>query len=275
MTVATTALPARGRFAGAAAGARSGLVYLLVSVVGVGAFLYPFWLPAHAVPDTSHASDAPFVAALVGLGVVAAVLLELQRGTMTGATVAMLGVLSAMAGLLRVLDLPSGGNAMFFLVLLVGAAFGPRFGLLLGMLGMVVGAITTGGFGPWLPFQMLAMGWLGALAGATGRLTRRLPPLAEVLVLAVMAWAAGMLYGAVMNLTFWPFVVDGGPTSWEPGLAVGEALVRYWRFYVATSLAWDSAGAVANAVVVALVGRPVLATLRRFSHRLEPVVELV
>ena len=43
---------------------------------------------------------------------------------------------------------------------------------------------------------------------------------------------------------------------------------------MATSLAWDAAGATANLVAVGLLGVPVLRTLRRFSHRLDPVVEL-
>ena len=43
-----------------------GAVYLLVLVIGVAAFLYPFWLPSPALPDQAHAGDAPLVAAVVG-----------------------------------------------------------------------------------------------------------------------------------------------------------------------------------------------------------------
>ena len=57
--------------------------------------------------------------------------LEVRRGTMNGATVAVLGMLAALAGLMKLLDLPGGGSGLFFLVVLAGAAFGPRFGLLL------------------------------------------------------------------------------------------------------------------------------------------------
>ena len=67
---------------------------------------------------------------------------------MNGATVAILGMLSASAGLLRLIDLPGGGSGIFFLVVLAGAAFGPRFGLLLGLCSMAVSAIVTGGIGP-------------------------------------------------------------------------------------------------------------------------------
>jgi energy-coupling factor transport system substrate-specific component len=247
-------------------------VYLLMVVVGAAAFLYPFWLPDTALPSQAHSGDAPLIAAAVGALVVAAVMLEVRRGTMNGATVAILGMLAAVAGLLRLIDLPGGGSGIFFLVVLAGAAFGPRFGLLLGLCAMAVSAIVTGGIGPWLPFQMLALGWMGAGAGFVGRATRRFDPRAEVVVLAAYAWIWGFLYGAIMNLWFWPFA-RGGALDWQPGLDLGATLHRYWEFYVATSLGWDAAAAVANAVLVLVTGGVLMRTLRRFAHRLDPAVE--
>lgn len=258
----TIAPPASG------GGIRPGLVYVLMVVVGAGAFLYPFWLPGETLPSSAHSGDAPIVAATVGALVVAAVALEIRRGAMTGTTVAVLGVLSASAGLLRLLDLPGGGNAMFFLVILAGAAFGPRFGLLLGLCAMAVGAVLTGGVGPWLPFQMLTLGWMGAGAGLLGQLTRLARPGVEVAALAVYGWVWGFVYGAIMNLWFWPFVRDGGPLSWEPGIGLVDTLERYWSFYVATSFAWDAAGALANAVLIAVTGVALLRSFRRFAARL-------
>jgi energy-coupling factor transport system substrate-specific component len=254
---------------------RERLVYVLMVVVGAGAFLYPFWLPAKALPERAHGTDAPLLAAVIGAMVVAAVILELRRGAINGATVALLGVLSAMAGLMRLLDLPGGGSGIFFLVVLAGAAFGARFGMLLGLCAMATSAVITGGIGPWLPFQMLTLGWMGGGAGLLGRWTARWPRRAEVAALAVYGWLTGFAFGAVMNLWFWPFAVGEGPLSWHPGLALGATLHRYYSFYVATSLAWDAAGAVANALLIVLTGRALLVALRRFAVRLSPVVELV
>ena len=253
---------------------RPAVVYGLVVLVGAAAFLYPFWLPRHALPARAHAGDAPLVAAAVALLVVAAVALELRRGSMNGATVALLGVLSATSALLRLVDLPGGGSGMFFLVVLAGAAFGPRFGMLLGLCAMATSAVLTGGIGPWLPFQMLALSWMGGTAGLAGRATRRLPPWAEVAALAVVGWLWGFLYGAVMNLWFWPFSMGDGPLTWEPGLSLGATLARYRAFYVATSLPWDAAGAFANAILVCLTGGALLDAMRRVADRLDPVVEL-
>ena len=250
------------------------VVYTLMLAVGAAAFLYPFWLPATALTDQAHNGDAPLVAALVGALVVAAVMLEVRRGTMNGATVALLGVLSASAGLLRLIDLPGGGSGIFFLVVLAGAAFGPRFGLLLGLCSMAVSAIVTGGIGPWLPFQMLALGWMGGGAGLLGRATCRLDPRVEVVALAAYGWVWGFLYGAIMNLWFWPFA-RGGALDWQPGLSFAATLQRYWSFYVATSLGWDAAAAITNALIILVTGLAIMRTLRRFAHRLEPVVDFV
>jgi len=253
--------------------ARPIAVYLLTTVLGAAAFLYPFWIPGKALPNSAHAGDAPLVAALVGALVVATISLEVRRGTMNGATVAILGVLSAFAGLGRLLDLPGNNAGMLFLVVLGGAAFGARFGLLLGMCTMAVSAFITGGIGPWLPFQMLALGWMGAGAGVLSLATARAGPRLEVVALGGYAWLWGFVYGAIMNLWFWPFQ-RGGALSWYPGLGFTDTLHRYWSFYVATSLGWDAATALANALLVLILGIPVLRSLRRFAHRLRPVVEL-
>ena len=194
---------------------------------------------------------------------------------MHGATVAVLGVLSAFAGLASPARPPRATTpACSSSSCSGGAAFGARFGLLLGMCTMAVSAFITGGIGPWLPFQMLALGWMGAGAGLLSRRDPR-PRRARRgrVALAVYAWVWGFLYGAIMNLWFWPFQ-RGGALSWYPGLGFTDTLHRYWSFYVATSLGWDAATALANALLVLILGVPVLRSLRRFAHRLEPVVEL-
>jgi energy-coupling factor transport system substrate-specific component len=250
-------------------------VYVLIAVVGLAAFLYPFWIPSDALPARAHAVDAPLWAALVGALVVAAVTLEVRRGTMNGATVALLGVLAAASGLLRLVDLPGNNAGIFFLVVLAAAAFGPRFGLLLGITAMAVSAVITGGIGPWLPFQMLALGGMAAGAGAVDPLARRLGLRGEVIVLAAYGWVWGFVYGAIMNLWAWPFLQGDGQTQWRAGLGFGATLSHYWSYYVATSFAWDAAGALFNALLILLTGAALLPSLRRFAHRLDPVVEFV
>jgi hypothetical protein len=44
---------------------------------------------------------------------------------------------------------------------------------------------------------------------------------------------------------------------------------------VATSLGWDAAAAITNALLILVTGIALLRTLRRFAHRLEPAVVFV
>lgn len=253
---------------------RPSTVYAVVALVGAVSFLYPFWLPAEALPGAAHAGDAPLVAAALGALVVSAAALELRNGTMNGASVAILGVLAGAGGLLRVVDPPGGANGIFFLVILAAVAFGARFGALLGLLSMAAGAVVTGGLGPWLPYQMLSLAAVAAIAAAVGAATRRWRPRLRLAALAAFGWAAGFLYGAVMNLSFWPYLAGDGPLAWQPGLGFVTTAQHYWSFYVTTSLAWDAAAAVTNAALILALGPALLAAFGRAATRLEPVVVL-
>ena len=50
-------------------------------------------------------------------------------------------------------------------MVLSGRVLGPGFGFVLGSVTMFASALLTGGVGPWMPFQMLAMGWFAMGAG--------------------------------------------------------------------------------------------------------------
>ena len=88
-------------------------------------------------------------------------------------------------------------------------------------------------------------------------------------MLAGYGLVAGLLYGLVMNLWFWPFVTSGVPAgmAFVPGDPVTANLSHYAAFYLATSLGWDLPRGVLTAVLVMVAGRPVLASLRRGTRR--------
>ncbi len=92
--------------------------------------------------------------------------------------------------------------------------------------------------------------------------------------LAAYGWIWGFLFGAIMNLWFWPFAIGDGPLSWSPELGLAETLAHYRSFYAVTSFGWDAAGALANAALIAVTGTTLLPSLRRFAVRLRPVVVL-
>jgi energy-coupling factor transport system substrate-specific component len=124
--------------------------------------------------------------------------------------------------------------------------------------------LITGGVGPWLPFQMLGAAWVGAGAGLLPGLRGR----GEQLLLAAYALVAGLAYGLVLNLTFWPFVITGpNAIAFVAGDAVVANLRRFAAFTVATSLGFDVPRAIVTATLVALTGRRVMTTLRRTARR--------
>ena len=82
---------------------------------------------------------------------------------------------------------------------------------------------------------------------------------------AVMGWAVG----ALLDVQDWVAVYRGNPTiGWQPGLDAPTALVHFGRYYLLTSLAYDTFRAAGNALMVLALGAPVLAALARLKARL-------
>jgi energy-coupling factor transport system substrate-specific component len=148
-------------------------------------------------------------------------------------------------------------------IILGGRVFGRGFGFVLGALTLFTGGLLTGGVGPWLPFQMIAAGWVGFFAGCLPPSRGRL----EVAWLAAYAFVVGLAFGLVMNLWFWPFASYGPETSFVVGDPFTANLSRYLLFYVTTSLPWDLGRAVLSFLVVVLAGTALLRALRRASRR--------
>jgi len=240
---------------------------ILASLAGLAAFLYPFIVQRGDTPTDvlAHAQDAPWLFFLLVALALLAVLADLETQRMDAKTVAVLGTLAAVNGALRLVPGPAGFSAVFFLLILCGYAYGPNFGFLLGALGLFVSALVTGGVGPWLPYQMFAAGWVGLTAGWLPDLRRW--PRGELAVLAAFGLVWGFLFGALMNLWFWPYLAVEGAASWQPGLSAGEGLQRYAIFYLTTSLWWDLGRAAGNVLLILLFGRPILRLLRRFQKR--------
>src|SRR5947207_10142250 len=193
--------------------ALSGVILALTTLLGVWAFVYPFFVPPSATGEAgSHAADAPLVLLLVVGLCLLAIVADLETRTIDSKTVALLGVLIATNSLLRPFQGPGGFSAFLVLPVLCGYVFGGLFGFLLGALSVAVSAIFTGGVGPWMPFQMLAVGWVGLLSAGLPRnvLSSAAHGKAEKWLLAAWGAVIGLLFGAVLNLWFWPYIATGG-----------------------------------------------------------------
>ncbi len=242
---------------------RSMVAVGLVSVAGLVAFGWPLLVSPES--GLAHSADAPLVFALVLPLLLAVVLAEISEGGLDVKAVAMLGVLSAVGAALRPLGAGTAGlETVFFLLVLGGRVFGPGFGFVQGAVTLFGSALITGGVGPWLPFQMLGAAWVGWGAGLLPRARGR----REVALLAAYGAVAGLAYGMLLNLSFWPFTTgQDGALSFVPGAPLTENLHRFVVFSLATSLGWDLGRALTNALLVAVTARPVLGALRRAARR--------
>ncbi len=125
--------------------------------------------------------------------------------------------------------------------------------------GFVVGAVAAlasnlfFGQGPWTPWQMVAWGAVGVfgalLAKVTGRRLNRVP-------LAFACAAAGLGYGAIMNLYDW--VTYSGDHTWAKLVAA-----------FATSFSFDVAHAVGNFLFCLAFGPALIHALARYRTRFE------
>ncbi|MFF2543395.1 ECF transporter S component [Kitasatospora sp. NPDC058063] len=256
-------------------GRRSVTALLLVTAVGVTAFGWPL-LASTGSALVGHSADAPWLFALLLPLLLAVVIAQISEGRSAGGgapgldakSVALLGVLAAAGAALRPLGAGTAGlEPMFFLMVLSGRVLGPGFGFVLGSLSMFASALLTGGVGPWLPFQMLAMGWVclgaGLLPGPASLRGRR-----ELWLLAAYGAVASLLYGTIMNLQGWPYIGGlAGSISFHPGDPLPANLVRFAAYCLTTSLGWDLPRAALTVVLCLTLGTPVLRALRRTTRR--------
>ena len=244
---------------------RTGLL-IVANLLGLAAFFWPFAVPSLVrASDENHGGDGPWILVALGAILLALLFLELGRGGLGPKTVALLGVLGAAMVALRLPGFVAGFSAMFIVVLVAGNAFGPSFGFLLGAVGTFASGLFLGGLGPWLPFQMVAVGWVGAGAGllphGNGWTTR-------IAWLAGYGVVSGYAFGMIMGLWFWPFLTDGSPLAWSRTAGAATNLRHYLAFYAVDAFVWDSFRAVGNAVLVVVVGRPLLGALDRAARRM-------
>ena len=251
---------------------RAAVLLAAASLIGAAAYGWPLLVHAQSSQNTAHAADAPWVfVALVPL-LLAVVVSEISEGSLDAKAVALLGILAACGAALRI---PSPGidgfEPLWFLVICSGRVFGRGFGFVMGATVIFASALVTGGVGPWLPFEMLGGAWMGLGAACLPRAGGR----RELALLAGYAVVACLAYGALLNLWFWPFLAGGTRFGYEAGAGFAANLHRFILFDLTTSLGFDIPRAITNAVLIVVLGRPVLGALRRVSKRaaFDPVVE--
>jgi len=248
---------------------RSAVILAVASLGGLMMLVWPLLLRVRSTDRV----DPPFLFLALLPVVIAVVLAELSDGGLDTRVLAVLGVLSAVIAILRGISPGTGGiELVFFLLILAGRVFGPGFGFVVGVTSLFASALMTAGVGPWLPFQMLISAWVGMGAGL---LPRRVAGRWEVAMLAAYGVVAAYLYGLLINLSSWPFllgiVVPGHEQtalSFDPSASLWDNLHRFGAYTLITSTgSFDTGRAVTNAVAIVVVGPAVLTTLRRAARR--------
>ncbi|MFP3461974.1 ATP-binding cassette domain-containing protein [Arthrobacter globiformis] len=235
-------------------------VLTAANLLALGAFCWP--LLAAALPEDAAAA-VPYAALAMAPLAVVAIVVSLDGSVRSAHTVALLGVLAAIGSAVRVASTGVGGvEAVFILLILAGRAFGARFGMLLGAATIAVSSALWSGIGPWSPFQIFACAWVAAGAGLLpGRVRGR----AELWMLCGYGILASYVFGLLTNLWFWPFAVGAGTgISYTPGAPLATNLSSFLLYSLLTSTAgWDTLRAVTTIIGITVVGRAILAALRR------------
>ncbi len=173
-----------------------------------------------------------------------------ERGRFGARELVVLAVLITISVLGRILFaiLPSF-KPVTAIIILCGIAYGAHAGFLVGSFSALVSNLFFGQ-GPWTPFQMLAWGLIGALAGLL--FSRRKRP-SFVLVLIYGA-ACGFLYSVLLDV-YSVFQLDG---VWN---------FKRYLFFLLSSLPVTIVYAVSNVIFLIVLYRPFLRTLRRAQDK--------
>jgi energy-coupling factor transport system substrate-specific component len=241
---------------------------VIASAMCAVAFAWPLVAVGHGDlhpgdPNLAHQADAPWIfVALLPL-LIAIIVAEMAEGALDAKCVAVLGVLAACGCALRIPGGIAGFEPVFFLLIPAGRVLGKGFGFVLGALTIFASALITGGVGPWVPFQMFGAAWVGFFAGCLPRASGR----RELWLLTAYGFVASLAYGLLLDLWFWPYLSEGTTGAPVPGAPLAENLHRFLAFHLATSMGWDIVRAMTTAVLVLVVGAPVLGALHRVARR--------
>jgi Squalene-hopene cyclase C-terminal domain len=176
-----------------------------------------------------------------------------ERTHPSSKVLALVATLAALAALGRVAFAPLPNvKPTTDIVLLSGFALGGAPGFAVGAVAALASNLVFGQ-GPWTPWQMLAWGLVGVIGAALGAASgRRLGRVA----LAVACGAAGLLYGAILDLSTW---VNFSGTHTFAGYVA----------FSGTSLSFNIAHAVGNVIFCLAFGPAFVRALLRFRERFE------
>ncbi|MFM6978205.1 MAG: ECF transporter S component [Micrococcales bacterium] len=240
---------------------------IAISIAGLSSLLMFSWPLFIATNNQNENILAQSVFIALMPIIIVLTLVEFATGEIGSRQLAVLGVLTAVNAVIRLLGAGTAGiETAFFLIIIGGYVFRSSFGFILGSTSIFVSALLGAGVGPWLPFQMMAAGLVGLAAGALPRFKKTLP---QIVVLIVFAILASFIYGALMTLWNWPFLAGNeSSVSYIGGATLLTNLNQFIKYEIVTGgLLWDAGRAVTTSILIALTAPALLATLNRAANR--------
>ena len=242
----------------------SKLVISFAAIASLTIFTWPMLIGSHTATEASFAQGV-FIGLMPLILIV--ILVEFASGGIDSRQLAILGVLSALNAVIRMLGAGTGGvETAFFVIIIAAYIFGASFGFILGAISILVSSLLTGGIGPWLPFQMMAAGLVGIGAGLLPKVKAKF---AQITILILFSAVAAFAYGALMTIWNWPFLAGvGSSLSYLPGGGLLENFSRFVKYEIFTGgLVWDLGRAITTIVLIVVTAPALLATLKRAASR--------
>jgi energy-coupling factor transport system substrate-specific component len=176
-------------------------------------------------------------------------LLEFEERHCDSRMVALVGVLVALTVASRQMLHGVEFTPVFFLVILSGYVYGFTTGFTVGALTMFTSNLFLG-HGPWTPFQMFGVGFIGAFAAYIPHVRRY-----EMHLLVAYSILSAYMYSVFMDATFW--------VSFIPAHSLNSLIAILGAGVVAAT-----ARAAGNLFFMSLMGPALLKVLKRFRIRL-------
>ena len=245
---------------GDGAGWRSHTVMAALVMLSGAWLTWPVWDSATVPTLEQLRVEAPWLLAAQVCGLTA---LAVAIWTESGRRFEVLRAVTALSLVdvaIRALVNPSvpGVELVHALPLVAGAALGAPAGFLTGAGACLASTLFSATPAETLPSQMLVWGLFGACGGVAQRLRPRLAwP-----TLVVLAIPLGVLSGVLLNLMGWAQQPGTTTSHFVAGLPPGEVVSRLWSHSRQTSWGVDVTRGVCTALVVLLIGLPVLRALR-------------
>jgi energy-coupling factor transport system substrate-specific component len=211
-----------------------------ISTFAAGALAASLW----AALDPARGGIAVLLAAFALL---ASGFAWLEGGTSSARDLTLVATLGGLAAAGRVLFAPIPDvQPVTVMVAAAGVALGPRRGFAVGALAALASNFFLGQ-GPYTPWQMLAWGGCGTLAGIGARLMRRR------MVFAGFCVVLGFAFGTTMDLWQW--------FTFYPHTAAALTVVLGQGF------AFNAAHATGNLVIALVAGPELRRVLERYERR--------